>query len=259
VPDEDRVRELAAFLTGFGLQLRGWKNGLHPKSLQTALAKVQGKPEESIVSRVALRSLKKARYCEENLGHFGLAAEYYCHFTSPIRRYPDLMVHRVLKDHLHGRITKKRLEALNARMLELAESTSERERAAMETEREVDDLKKCEYLAAHVGERFTGVISGVTNFGIFVELPNTCEGLIRVAEMDDDYYYYDEKNYRYVGRHKRAIYRLGDVVDIAVDSVDVAARKASFSLVKKEKEAYGKAKSRKPKKGRPAPRKKAKE
>ncbi|MGI6193144.1 MAG: ribonuclease R [Christensenellales bacterium] len=231
VPDPDRVTELGAFMAGFGLTLRGLKNGLHPKSLQAALSKVAGRPEEAIVNRVALRSLKKARYAPENLGHFGLAAEFYCHFTSPIRRYPDLVVHRVVKETLRGKLTKKRFEQLSARMPEYAEQTSERERAAMEAEREVDDLKKCEYMALHVGERFTGVISGVTSFGLFVELPNTCEGLVRIAEMSDDYYVYEEKNYRYVGRHRKNIYRLGDTVTIEVTGADPATRRVDFALI----------------------------
>lgn len=230
-PDPDRVTELSAFLASFGLTLRGLKNGLHPKSLQAALSKVVGRPEESIVNRVALRSLKKARYAPENLGHFGLAAEYYCHFTSPIRRYPDLVVHRVVKEQLRGKITKKRLEILAAHMPEFAEQSSERERAAMEAEREADDLKKCEYMAAHVGERFAGVISGVTSFGLFVELQNTCEGLVRVSEMSDDYYVFEEKNYRYVGRHRGSVYRLGDTVTIEVLGADPASRRVDFTLV----------------------------
>jgi ribonuclease R len=244
-PDPERVTELAAFLAGFGLTLRGLKNGLHPKSLQSALSKVEGRPEESIVSRVALRSLKKARYAPENLGHFGLAAEHYCHFTSPIRRYPDLVVHRVVKEQLRGKMTKKRLEALAGKMSEFAEQSSERERAAMEAEREVDDLKKCEYMAAHMGERFTGVISGVTSFGLFVELPNTCEGLVRIAEMSDDYYVYEEKNYRYVGRHRGSIYRLGDTVTIEVLGADPATRRVDFTLIPNHPP-----KGRHPKKGR---------
>ncbi len=230
-PDSDRVTELAAFLAGFGITLRSPKNGLHPKSLQAALNKVVGKPEESVVNSVALRSLKKARYSPENLGHFGLAAEYYCHFTSPIRRYPDLVVHRVVKDQLRGRLTKKRLETLNARMPEFAEQSSERERAAMEAEREADDLKKCEYMVEHVGERFEGVISGVTSFGIFVALKNTCEGLVRVSEMADDYYVFEEKNYRYVGKHRGSIYRLGDTVTIEVMGAYPATRKVDFALI----------------------------
>ena len=233
VPDPERVTELAAFMAGFGLTLRGLKNGLHPKALQSALSKVVGRPEEAIVNRVALRSLKKARYAPENLGHFGHAAEYYCHFTTPIRRYPDLVVHRMVKETLRGRLTKKRLELLLSKMPEIAEQCSERERAAMEAEREVDDLKKCEYMAMHIGERFTGVISGVTSFGLFVELPNTCEGMVRISEMEDDYYVYEEKNYRYVGRHRGSVYRLGDTVTVEVVGADPATRRVDFLLIPK--------------------------
>ena len=232
IPDEDKVQELSAFLSGFGIPLRA-KNGLTPKALQTALAASKGKPEEYVVSRVALRSLKRARYCPENLGHFGLAAPYYCHFTSPIRRYPDLVVHRIVKETLRGQLKKSRREALLAALPEIATHTSERERAAVEAEREANDLKKCEYLYAHLGERVPGVISGVTSFGLFVELENTCEGLVRIADMRDDYYVFEEKNYRFIGRHRHAIYRLGDIVEVMIASVDVPGRRVDFELLPK--------------------------
>jgi len=231
VPDEEKIAELAAFLGGFGLTLRRGNGPLRPKALQNVLLKAEGRPEENIVSRVSLRSLKKARYCEQNLGHFGLAAEYYCHFTSPIRRYPDLLAHRIIKETLHGRLSARRTASLQTRLPEAALHCSERERAAMETEREVDDLKKCEYLSGHVGEQFKGVISGVTSFGIFVELPNTCEGLVRISDLSDDYYVFEEKNYRYVGRHHGAVYRLGDTVQITVSAVDLETHRADFALV----------------------------
>ena len=213
VPDPDRVTELGAFMAGFGLTLRGLKNGLHPKSLQAALSKVAGRPEEAIVNRVALRSLKKARYAPENLGHFGLAAEFYCHFTSPIRRYPDLVVHRVVKETLRGKLTKKRFEQLSARM---PSWSSQRANAPPWKEREVDDLKnantwRCMWAS---GSR---AISGVTSFGLFV----SCQHLRRSGA-----------HCRNVGRLLRLrkelprcgqaanIYRLGDTVTIEVTGAD---------------------------------------
>ncbi len=230
VPDDERISELNTFLGGFGMGLRGAQHGLRPKALQSVLETAKGRPGEAVISRVVLRSLKKARYAAESLGHFGLAAEFYCHFTSPIRRYPDLEVHRIVKDMLRGQLTDKRQEALRAKLPEIAQISSERERAAMEAERDVDDLKKCEYMAEHIGAIFKGVISGVTGFGLFVELPNTCEGMARLADLDDDYYDFDDKNYRVVGRHTRKIYRLGDPVTIQVVSVDTTARRVEFRI-----------------------------
>ena len=231
LPDAEKIGELNQFLASLGYSIRQSQNGIRPKQLQAVLKKAQGTPEESMISRVVLRSLKKAQYNENNLGHFGLAAEYYCHFTSPIRRYPDLEVHRILKDVMHGQLNEKRQELLRTALPELASHCSERERAAMEAERDVDDLKKAEYLAEHVGEVFDGVVSGVTSFGLFVALPNTCEGMVRISEIGDDYYSYDEKNYRIIGRHTGKMYRLGDMVTITVRAVNTALRQVDFALL----------------------------
>lgn len=230
-PDEDRISELNLFLGSLGYSIRAGQNGLKPKQVQTLLAKAKGAPEESIVSRVVLRSLKKARYHENSLGHFGLAAEYYCHFTSPIRRYPDLEVHRMVKDTLRGQMNEKRQETLFAELPSIAEHCSEREREAMGAERDVEDLKKAEYLAQHVGEVYEGIVSGVTSFGLFVALPNTCEGMVRISEIGDDYYSYDEKNYRIVGRNSGRIYQLGAPVTITVRQVNIPMRQVDFSLL----------------------------
>lgn len=229
-PDRDKMEELNTFIGGYGLSIRGDKANVRPKTLQSVLKKLEGKPEERVVSRVMLRSLKKARYSEEGLGHFGLAAQFYCHFTSPIRRYPDLIVHRILKEMLHGQLGEERAKALAAKLPEMAQHCSERERRAMEAERAVDDLKKCEYMAQHIGEVFDGVISGVTNFGLFVELPNTCEGLVRMADLTDDYYYFDEKKYRVVGRRTNKTYMLGDEVSVEVMQADINARRVDFTM-----------------------------
>ncbi len=234
VPDLEKIEELNTFLGGFGLFIRGAKQEIRPKAIQNVLRKVQGRPEEYVVSRVALRSLKKARYCEENLGHFGLAAEYYCHFTSPIRRYADMITHRVIKLLLRGKLSDAKVAALRAAMPGIAERTSDCEREAMMAERDVDDLKKCEYMMQFVGQKVDGIISGVTSFGIFVELPNTCEGLVRIAEMRDDYYTFDEANYRYVGRHRGKIFRLGDPITVIVAAADAATRRVDFTLEQKE-------------------------
>lgn len=233
-PDTEKISELNIFLGSFGLTLKGAKGDIRPKTLQSIMLKTAGKPEEGIIARVMLRSLKKARYSEENLGHFGLAADNYCHFTSPIRRYPDLMVHRVVKELIHGQLTDKRCAVLNANMKGIADQCSERERAAMEAERDVDDLKKCEYMAGFLGQEFAGIISGVTSFGMFVELPNTCEGLVRMSDLKDDFYTFEEKNYRFVGRHTAKIFRLGDAVTVQVVAADVSTRRVDFALVESE-------------------------
>ena len=230
-PEIEKVHELNLFLGSLGYSVRHSQNGIRPKQLQAVLEKANGKPEEGVISRVMLRSLKKARYSDQNLGHFGLAADNYCHFTSPIRRYPDLEVHRILKDVLHGQLNEKRQEALRAMLPELCVHCSEKERDAMEAERDVDDLKKAEFLSDHIGETFDGIVSGVTSFGLFIMLPNTCEGMVRISDINDDYYSYDEKNYQIVGRHTKKCYRLGDSVRISVRSVNVAMRQVDFTLL----------------------------
>ena len=184
------------------------------------------------MNRVTLRSMKKARYCEKNLGHFGLAAKFYCHFTSPIRRYPDLVVHRLLKELIHGALDEERTAAWNERLPKMAQQCSEREKVAMEAERAVDDLKKCEYMSSRIGGEYPGLISGVAQFGFFVTLDNTVEGMVRMASLDDDYYVYEEKNYRLVGRHTGRIFRLGDEVKIKVVGVDLEASNVDFELLK---------------------------
>ncbi len=230
-PDEEKMEELAAFVAHFGYTLKGARK-LHPKILQELLGKVEGRPEENIIRTVMLRSMKQARYCAENLGHFGLASEHYAHFTSPIRRYPDLVIHRVVKEVLReGALPQRRLETLEARLPEWAVHCSKRERVAVEAERESLDLKKAEFMADKLGEVYDGIISGVTSFGFFVALPNTVEGIVHVSNIVDDYYHYDEKLHALVGERTRRRFSIGDHVRVQVWKVDLASRSVEFGLL----------------------------
>ena len=229
-PDEEKLTALSAFLEtlGYGIKTHG---EVRPMNYQKLLNRVKGTPEENVVNRVTLRSLKKARYSEHNFGHFGLASEHYCHFTSPIRRYPDLVVHRIVKETLHGGISKRRAGHWAAWMPQAAQHCSQREVAAVEAERMADNLKKCEYMQGRIGETERGIISGVTQYGFYVELPNTVEGMVRIASIEGDYYICDEKNYRIVGRSTGKTYRLGDEVEVRVAGVDMENANISFVLV----------------------------
>jgi ribonuclease R len=229
-PTLEKLLDFNEFIHNFGYHLKGVGGQIHPKTLQALLEKIRGSREEGIISAVMLRSLQKAKYSHENLGHFGLAVRYYTHFTAPIRRYPDLMIHRVVKDFLKGKIDKKRFQQLNERLPSLAEHCSQRERLADEAERETIDLKKAEYMLDKIGLEFEGIISGVTSYGIYVELGNTIEGLVRIAALDDDYYVYNEKHYCLIGERTRRVYRLGDTLRIRVAQVDIATRNIEFVL-----------------------------
>lgn len=229
-PDNEKIEEFNEFIYNFGYSIKGIKK-VHPKALQRLIAKVRGKKEEKVINTLLLRSLKRARYYHENLGHYGLAAEYYCHFTSPIRRYPDLVIHRIIKEALKGELKGSRAEYLKEFVAKAALQSSERERAADEAEREVEDLKKVEYMADRVGEEFEGIISGVTAFGIFVELENGIEGMVRVSYMTDDFYHFDEKKYMLVGERTRKTFRIGDTVRIKVLKADLVDKKLDFMLV----------------------------
>lgn len=232
-PDTDKIESLNEFIHNLGYHIKGI-NKIHPKALQEVLNKVKGSRHERIISTVMLRSLQKARYYQENLGHFGLAAKYYSHFTSPIRRYPDLIIHRIMKEQLKGRMDERREDHLHNVLPDIAKQCSERERASEEAERETKDLKKVEFMKQHEGETFEGVISSVASFGMFVELNNTIEGLIRMSSLEDDYYVFNEKQYCLVGERTRKMYRIGDEVKVLVARADVAARQIDFHLVEGE-------------------------
>lgn len=226
-PDTDRIQNFAEFISNLGYHLKGIGK-VHPRALQELLEKVRGTREETVISTVMLRSLAKARYSHQNAGHFGLAAKYYCHFTSPIRRYPDLIIHRIMKEYLKGKVKDAREQHLLDTLPEIARLCSERERAADEAERETEDLKKVEYMKQHEGDVFDGVISNVTSFGMFVELDNTIEGLVRMSSLDDDYYIYDDKHYCLIGERTRKTYRIGDAVRVRLVRADTATRQIDF-------------------------------
>jgi ribonuclease R len=233
-PDEEKIKKLAIFINNFGYSIKIGQEEIHPKELQKLLIKVEDTPEEALISRLTLRSMKQAKYTVANTGHFGLSAKYYCHFTSPIRRYPDLQIHRIIKENLNGKMGEKRREHYEKILFEVADHSSRTERRADESEREVEKLKKVEYMTDHIGETFEGVISGVTSWGMYVELPNTIEGMIRVSEMQDDYYIYDEEHYQMVGEHTRKIYKLGQTVTVEVVNADKILRTIDFALVEVE-------------------------
>lgn len=228
-PDEEKITALNEFLYNLGYSIKGI-NKIHPRALQDLLEKVKGTTHERIISTVMLRSLQKARYSNESAGHFGLAAKYYCHFTSPIRRYPDLIIHRIMKLYLKGGMTEQKIAQMEGILPEIAKQCSERERMADEAERESEDLKKVEYMKAHEGDVFKGIIANVTSFGMFIELDNTIEGLVRMSSMADDYYNYDERHYCLIGERTRKIYRIGDTVSVILAKADVSARKIEFVL-----------------------------
>lgn len=230
-PDSEKIRSLAIFINNFGYSLKSSQEEVHPKEIQKLLTKIAGTPAEALISRLTLRSLKQARYTTDCSGHFGLAAKYYCHFTSPIRRYPDLQIHRIIKDSLRGRMNERKLRHYNSILPEVAKSSSELERRAEEAERETDKLKKAEYMLKYIGETFEGVISGMNSYGIFVELPNTVEGMVSVASMKDDYYTYNERSFELIGERKNKHYKLGQTVKVQVVGADILRRTVDFELV----------------------------
>ena len=239
-PDEEKIQKLAIFINNFGHSMHISNNAVRPKEIQKLLAKVEGTNEEALISRLALRSMKQAKYTPENTGHFGLATTYYCHFTSPIRRYPDLQIHRIIKEDLRGRMNDNRREHYEKILPEVTKQCSERERLAEEAERETIKLKKVEYMEEHIGEVFEGVISSITKWGIYVELPNTIEGLVHVTNMHDDHYDYIEERFEMVGEHTRKVYKLGQTVYIVATGTDRLQRTIDFEFVEKEEVDYGK-------------------
>ena len=229
-PDEEKIRKLATLIGNFGYTLHISQEEIHPKELQKLLGKIEGTPEEALISRLTLRSMKQAKYTTENTGHFGLAASCYCHFTSPIRRYPDLQIHRIIKEILRGRMNHKRMAHYETILPEVAKHSSETERRADEAERETEKLKKAQYMAEHIGEVYEGVISGVASYGMYVELPNTVEGLVHVTSLTDDYYQYFEDTFELVGEVTNRHYKLGQKVYIRVIGVDEIVRTIDFEL-----------------------------
>ena len=232
-PDEEKLEKFKEFVYNLGYVVR-WGQEAHPRALQDILDKVKGKKEETVVSTLLLRSMMQAKYSPECVGHFGLAAKYYCHFTSPIRRYPDLQIHRIIKEQLNGKIDEKRIAKLSNIVEITSKQSSEMERLAQEAEREVDDLKKAEYMQERIGEEFSAIISSVTSFGLFAELPNTIEGLIHITALDDDYYIYDEAHLCLIGERTKKVYRLGDEVKVRCSRVDIDNREVYFDLIEEE-------------------------
>jgi ribonuclease R len=228
-PDSERMETFADFAHNLGYFLKGINN-IHPKALQELLEKAKGTKEERILSTVMLRSLQKARYSNQNLGHFGLAARYYCHFTSPIRRYPDLIIHRMMKRALQGKIREDKIEKLNKRFSQIAKISSEREVAAAEAERDTEDLKKVEFMKSYVGDVFLGIISNVTSFGMFIELENTIEGLVRMSDMDDDYYIFNDKQFCLTGERRRKVYKIGDSIKVRLVKASMESKQIDFAI-----------------------------
>jgi len=234
-PDEEKLMRFSEFAHNLGYAVK-WGNEVHPRMLQDILKKVKGEKEEMVVSTLLLRSMMKAKYSPECVGHFGLAAKYYCHFTSPIRRYPDLMIHRIIKEVINGGLSEARTEKLRKEVEVASKQSSDMERVAMEAERDVDDLKKAEYMSERIGEEFDGIISSVTNFGLFVELPNTIEGLVHMTSLDDDYYVFDERHLTLIGERTKKMYKLGEEVRIIVSKVDLTSHEVYFDIIEGEKE-----------------------
>lgn len=230
VPDEEKIRKLSTFINNFGYHIH-IRNEVRPKEIQKLLARVDGTPEEALISRLALRSMKRAGYTTENTGHFGLAAKYYTHFTSPIRRYPDLQIHRIIKENLRGRLNDDRISHYEEILPKVASQCSERERRAEEAERDVVRMKKAEYMRSHIGEEYEGVISGVTKWGVYVELENTVEGLVHVADMRDDHYEFAEQTYELTGEHSGRSYKLGQTVRVRVTDADKLQRTVNFEII----------------------------
>lgn len=232
-PDEEKMMDLNKFIFHFGYKLKGAGSDMHPKELQQLLAEVEGKKEAPVINTMMLRSLKKAKYTAIHDTHFGLAARYYTHFTSPIRRYPDLAIHRIIKEVLKNGVLADEEERnkLEGKLEKTAAHSSEQERNAEEAERESVDLKKAVYMKQHIGETFDGLISGITSFGIFVELDNTVEGLIRLSDLEDDYYIYDQQQLTLTGERTKKVFRIGDALTIRVEGVNLAQREIDFALV----------------------------
>lgn len=228
-PDPEKIRKLGAFINNFGYSIK-IGDEIHPKELQKLLGKIEGSDEENMIARLTLRSMKRANYTTECVGHFGLAAKYYCHFTSPIRRYPDLQIHRIIKENLHGGIKEKRQKHYEEILPEVAKHTSAMERRADDAERDTNKLKMVQYMEQYIGEDFEGVISGITEWGIYVVLPNTIEGMINVNSLKDGFYDYDEQHYELVNGMTGRTFKLGQKITVTVNNTDKILRTIDFVL-----------------------------
>lgn len=229
-PDPEKISKLGTFIRNFGYSIKSRQEEIHPKELQKLLVKIEDTPEEALISRLTLRSMKQAKYTIDCTGHFGLACPYYCHFTSPIRRYPDLQIHRIIKEQIRGRLNEKRIDHYNEILPEVARHSSEMERRADEAERETDKLKKVEFMEGRIGEIYEGVISSITAWGVYVELPNTIEGMIHVSMLPGDYFYYDEETYEMVGQATDIRYKLGQTLKVRVNATDKISRTTDFAI-----------------------------
>ncbi len=229
-PDPEKIAKLSTFIRNFGYTIKSKQEEIHPKELQKLLANIEDTPQEALISRLTLRSMKQAKYTIDCTGHFGLACQFYCHFTSPIRRYPDLQIHRIIKEQIRGRMNENRVAHYNEILPEVAQHSSEMERRADEAERETDKLKKVEYMEEHLGEIYEGVISSITSWGVYVELPNTIEGMIHVSMLPGDYFYYDEGSYEMVGQATNLRYKLGQKLKVRVNATDKISRTIDFVI-----------------------------
>ena len=232
-PDMEKVKDLNKFLFNLGYRVKCSKEEVHPTAFAEVLEKVKGKPEEMVVSNLILRTLKVARYESENKGHFGIASKYYCHFTSPIRRYPDLFIHRMISKYLKQgyQLSDEQIEKYSMQATKYAETSSEREKVAQKVERESVDIKTAEYMESHIGEEYDGIISSITSFGVFVELPNTIEGLIRFEKLGDEYFIYDEDMKTLLGEKTKTMYHIGDKISVRVIRADKQTRQIDFEKI----------------------------
>lgn len=247
-PKPEKLQRFFEFVTNFGLVVKGTGNSVHPKALQDIITAIEGMPEEPVISTMLLRSMQQAKYYPESIGHFGLSTDFYTHFTSPIRRYPDLIVHRLIRTYLvEGDVSKETTFKWAQIMDEIADHTSERERRAVDAERDTDALKKAQFMSDKIGEEFEGIVSSITNFGIFVELPNTIEGLVHISNMTDDYYHFDERSMMMIGEHTNRQFRIGDEVKVRVSNVIIEESSVDFEIVDMVKSYGGRTRKSAPK------------
>lgn len=227
-PDPEKIKALGMFINNFGHSIRISNDEVHPKELQKLIEEIEGSEEENLISRLTLRSMKRAGYTTECKGHFGLAAKYYTHFTSPIRRYPDLQIHRIIKENLRKGIAGERRKHYDNILPDVTKNCSINERRAEDAEREVEKMKKTEYMLDKIGQTFDGVISGVTAWGVYVELPNTIEGMVHVNDMEGDYFYFNQSEYEMVGETTHKTYKLGQRVKVRCKGADKFLRTIDF-------------------------------